>query len=224
MASEKQLVANRANAKRSTGPKTAAGKAQSSMNACEHGLTARKIVIPGEDPKKFDRLRAELWDEWQPRLGMQSILVDRLAGQIWRLLRAPVFEAAIIEARCAHYTVGEALIWDSQYGDTLGKLSRYEAALMNDCAKTMQMLVALQSRRAGRSMPTQSLKRLPLWQTLRMLHRNNWVRFVIWKLHNFEIVGLIVLRTWRPTTAQAPAHRAQTQSGWRVADERRPQS
>jgi hypothetical protein len=73
-----------------------------------HGLTARKIVIPGEDPKKFDGLRAELWDEWQPRPGMQSILVDHLAGQIWRLLRAPVFEAAIIEARSANYTLGQA--------------------------------------------------------------------------------------------------------------------
>ena len=161
MASEKQVVANRANANGSTGPKTETGKAQSRMNACKHGLTARKIVIPGEDPKKFDRLRAELWDEWQPRPGMQSILVDRLAGQIWRLLRAPVFEAAIIEARCANDTLGLALIWDARYGDTLGKLSRYEAALMNDCAKTMQMLVALQSRQADENRAHSIVEALP---------------------------------------------------------------
>jgi hypothetical protein len=91
MASEKQSLANRANAKRSTGPKTPAGKALSRMNACKHGLTAQNIVIRDEDPKKFDSLRAELWDEWQPRPGMESVLVDRLAGQTWRLLRAPVF-------------------------------------------------------------------------------------------------------------------------------------
>lgn len=39
MASEKQIAANRANAKRSTGPKTAAGKRSSSGNALRHGLS-----------------------------------------------------------------------------------------------------------------------------------------------------------------------------------------
>jgi hypothetical protein len=39
MASEKQIAANRANAKRSTGPKTAVGKMRSSRNAFRHGLS-----------------------------------------------------------------------------------------------------------------------------------------------------------------------------------------
>jgi|SRR5579871_435960 len=39
MATEKQIAANRANAKRSTGPKTAAGKQKSSQNAYKHGLS-----------------------------------------------------------------------------------------------------------------------------------------------------------------------------------------
>lgn len=39
MASEKQIRANRENAKRSTGPKSAAGKIVSSHNAKSHGLT-----------------------------------------------------------------------------------------------------------------------------------------------------------------------------------------
>lgn len=39
MASEKQIAANRANAKRSTGPKTPAGKRRSSGNAFKHGLS-----------------------------------------------------------------------------------------------------------------------------------------------------------------------------------------
>jgi hypothetical protein len=38
MASAKQIAANRANAKRSTGPKTVLGKAISSRNAFVHGL------------------------------------------------------------------------------------------------------------------------------------------------------------------------------------------
>src|ERR1700722_20127412 len=39
MASEKQIAANRANAMRSTGPKTVAGRLKSSRNAFRHGLS-----------------------------------------------------------------------------------------------------------------------------------------------------------------------------------------
>jgi len=39
MASEKQIAANRANAKKSTGPRTAVGRAKSSRNSYRHGLS-----------------------------------------------------------------------------------------------------------------------------------------------------------------------------------------
>ena len=39
MATEKQIAANRANAKRSTGPKTMAGRLKSSRNAYRHGFS-----------------------------------------------------------------------------------------------------------------------------------------------------------------------------------------
>jgi hypothetical protein len=39
MATEKQITANRANAKRSSGPKSAAGRLKSSRNAYRHGLS-----------------------------------------------------------------------------------------------------------------------------------------------------------------------------------------
>src|SRR5436190_8427218 len=39
MANEKQIAANRANAKRSTGPKSALGKLRSSRNSVRHGLS-----------------------------------------------------------------------------------------------------------------------------------------------------------------------------------------
>jgi hypothetical protein len=58
MATRRQLEANRANAKRSTGPRSADGKAKSSKNSLAHGLTAQDIVIADEDPEEFERLRA----------------------------------------------------------------------------------------------------------------------------------------------------------------------
>ena len=44
--SEKSLAANRANAKRSTGPRTPEGKAKASKNACKHHLYARLHLAP----------------------------------------------------------------------------------------------------------------------------------------------------------------------------------
>jgi hypothetical protein len=47
--SDAKLLANRQNAKLSTGAKTEAGHKASSMNALRHGLTAKCAVLPGDD-------------------------------------------------------------------------------------------------------------------------------------------------------------------------------
>jgi hypothetical protein len=101
LASEKQLQANRANAKNSTGPKTLAGKARSRLNSRRHGLTAKMLIIVGENADDFDQLRAELLEEHEPQSALECELVERLAGILWRLRRVPFFEAAIIDARQA---------------------------------------------------------------------------------------------------------------------------
>jgi hypothetical protein len=46
LATEKQIAANRANAMRSTGPKTAAGKLKSSRNSYRHGLSGPVLPDP----------------------------------------------------------------------------------------------------------------------------------------------------------------------------------
>jgi hypothetical protein len=54
VATAKQIAANRANAKRSTGPKTIAGKRKSSQNALRHGLS---LSLQHEDPRVRELLR-----------------------------------------------------------------------------------------------------------------------------------------------------------------------
>ena len=45
MATAKQLLANKNNARKSTGPKSAAGKLKSSQNSIKHGLTSKQLII-----------------------------------------------------------------------------------------------------------------------------------------------------------------------------------
>lgn len=60
MATEKQIAANQANAQKSSGPVTAAGKARSSMNRLSWGFCSNTILMPGEDPREFGGLHEDL--------------------------------------------------------------------------------------------------------------------------------------------------------------------
>ena len=48
MATEKQIAANQRNAERSTGPKSAEGKAKVARNALKHGLAGHGVIVPEE--------------------------------------------------------------------------------------------------------------------------------------------------------------------------------
>jgi hypothetical protein len=93
MATKRQIAANRRNAKKCTGPKTAEGKAASSMNALRHGLRARTVVLPDENREEFDQIHAGLQNQYQPQNPSEQYLVDQAAIAQWKLVRAEVFEA-----------------------------------------------------------------------------------------------------------------------------------
>ena len=57
MTTEAQINANRQNAKKSTGPKTAKGKAKVARNAIKHGLCSLEAVIRGEEQEEYERHR-----------------------------------------------------------------------------------------------------------------------------------------------------------------------
>jgi hypothetical protein len=59
MATEKQIAANRANAKRSTGPRSLAGKLVSSRNAYRHGLSV-PLPLDAELLEKVDTVATAL--------------------------------------------------------------------------------------------------------------------------------------------------------------------
>lgn len=90
---EHRAAVNRANAAHSAGPRTQDGKANSKRNSFKHGLYARDLVLPSEDPAELDQLRATLRREHQPANETESILVNEIAEHFWRLRRMREFEA-----------------------------------------------------------------------------------------------------------------------------------
>jgi hypothetical protein len=71
MATEKQIRANHANAQRSTGPRTAAGKLKSSRNAYRHGLSG---------PLSYDPCSAAKVNLSARQLSGEHATEDRLAS------------------------------------------------------------------------------------------------------------------------------------------------
>ena len=54
MTSQAKILANRRNAKKSTGPRTKAGKRRAAMNALKHGMTAKLALMQDEDQAAFE--------------------------------------------------------------------------------------------------------------------------------------------------------------------------
>ncbi len=88
MASQAQILANRRNTKKSTGPRTNEGKIKVSQNAVKHGLSARQDVISTENQAEFELYRDRILDELEPASPIESMLAERVVSLSWRLKRA----------------------------------------------------------------------------------------------------------------------------------------
>jgi hypothetical protein len=87
---------NRANAQHSTGPKTAEGKKQSSLNALRHGLTGQIIVMPAEDLDAYRSHLKSFADQYNPKDVTEANLVQALADCSWRLNRVAALETNLL--------------------------------------------------------------------------------------------------------------------------------
>jgi beta-xylosidase len=78
MATPKQTAAHRTNARKSTGPRTPAGKAVSRFNALKHGIYAVHRIMFDEKPEDLAELSAEYHEHHSPANSDESFLVDTL--------------------------------------------------------------------------------------------------------------------------------------------------
>src|SRR5215467_5169986 len=99
MATQKQIAANRRNARKSTGPKTPEGRAAVRHNGIKHGLTSSALVLEGESQSDFDDLLDSMQAEHQPSTPTEEALVLQIAMAAWRLRRLHHIEAGYFVIR-----------------------------------------------------------------------------------------------------------------------------
>jgi hypothetical protein len=163
MATQKQIEANRRNAQKSTGPKTEQGKTKSKFNALKHGMTAEVAVLPHEDKTSYEELRQATIESYQPANGAELMLVDLIAINYWRLLRARRVETATLDLHVRGYKrrhgVSPSASLDDDSGiatafadpeNGLGNINRYQTTVERAYLRAVETLRKTQNDRLRR--------------------------------------------------------------------------
>ncbi len=163
MATLKQITANRANAKRSTGPKTEEGKAASSQNALRHGILAQTICLEAEDKPRFEALVATFTAEFKPRNQAESELVEGLAiaplaapPHSWAIQKANFeIEMASIPESAGSAPIRAALAFRklADQSQTLQLLQRYDTAYERQFNRAFNLLTKLRESASSEAAP-----------------------------------------------------------------------
>lgn len=145
MSTESQNNANRNNAKNSTGPRTAEGKARSSRNSTVHGLTGKCPILPGEDPADLLALAESYRADLKPN-GRRRGRSGRTHGRRpipppshrphrgWLFRPAPALQRGARPHQPGRQSrpAGLGLSFRLQPEQVLEKLSRYEGRIQRD--------------------------------------------------------------------------------------------
>jgi hypothetical protein len=149
--SEKKLEANRANAQKSTGPRTDEGKRASRMNAVSHGLLAQTVVITAgdyqEDEQAFAEVLEGLREDFTPVGVAEDLEVQTIARCYWRRMRAARYEDGAVRMRTGTLRETEEdrredhFDWALRSGTTLERSSRGIQFLIDTLEEAKQRLV-----------------------------------------------------------------------------------
>jgi hypothetical protein len=125
--SQARVKANRANAKKSTGPRSEEGKQKASQNALTHGLTADTPYDQGD----FQAFQHKMLEAIAPIGPLQETLAQRLIAVMWRLNRIPTVEAQILISADPEDT-DRRLVNIARYEGTLDRAMQKTIKAMGD--------------------------------------------------------------------------------------------
>jgi len=154
MTTQKQIEANRKNAKLSAGPVSVSGKRSSSMNALKHGVFAKHLLLPDDDQIEFGKLHADIHREWSPIGPTERALVERLVALFWRQRRFYRAEGGLFEMyrKCPSGIggVATAIANDGNGTGSITRLLQMDTATEKSIKTTINMLFELQKKRDAR--------------------------------------------------------------------------
>jgi hypothetical protein len=127
-------------ATQSTGPRTAEGKARSSMNALKHGLASGQLIIPGEDPAVYDALLNGFLTDYRPINQIETALVHEITKAYWLKDRALRFQTIAFEITMPHLEKMAAPM-------DLSVLIRYQSANERNFYRAIKTLQGIQKER-----------------------------------------------------------------------------
>ena len=58
---------------------------------------AKQLVVPGENPEDYNELHRGLEESWNPTNAQESLVVEQIAQNAWRLMGVRRLEAATFE-------------------------------------------------------------------------------------------------------------------------------
>ncbi|HEY3441777.1 MAG TPA: hypothetical protein VGK29_13520 [Paludibaculum sp.] len=144
MATAAQIAANQANSRRSTGPRTAEGKAASSRNSTSHGLSSQDFVVLEGQEQEFEEFMAELRAAIQPVGAIELELFAQHAHAAWGLRRCRRAEVTSQwDDRCKG---GDPLLFFDMT-TRLQRIDVYTRRAERTYQRTLKQLQALQTTR-----------------------------------------------------------------------------
>lgn len=153
----KRIEANRLNARKSTGPRTAGGKPANCLNAIKHGILAIDPVILGEDPARFDALRASHFDCFQPAHPDEVVLLASMVRAAWSLERSSNVETAVWAAAMDRQKdqANPPDRTDSFLADSLAQIQRRVDSAQRNYRLSLKLLLKIQAarRKAAKTAP-----------------------------------------------------------------------
>ena len=126
-----------------TGPKTPEGKLISSQNARTHGLTSKKLFLPGENQEEFAELREGWFAQFPPESQAERAMVEQLARNDWFVKRAERrYEE--VEERLGDSHAGD---WSEEQFRLLERILRYKTTAERSFQRSLSIVRQLRKDR-----------------------------------------------------------------------------
>lgn len=158
-----QIEASRRNSQKSTGPRTPAGKAISSLNSTTSGIYAESEIVNDENAADLDALSGGYVDRFHPDAPEQRCLIDILVHSEWTLRRLRRAEAQLWDLNVTRsapgygneniHPLGRALSYDS--GKVFARLQHRITATQRNYERALKELQQLQADRPAPQPPAQ---------------------------------------------------------------------